>query len=109
MLEKMMNKLRTKQVTLEVASFSDDLHVDDISAYQNVALEKKDSGYMGLKEAMEKRSLVRLKVGSDENVDYVEGIVSHYDDEYSQLVVVVGATLRRLVFNQIEAVEILEA
>ena len=107
MLEKMMNKLRVRRSTSESADVSEDFHVADISAYQKVALEKRGSGYKGLKDAMDKRSKVRLKVASDDDIQYVEGIVSHYDEEYSQLVVVSGTTLRRLVFDEIGDVEIL--
>lgn len=78
------------------------LEIDDISDYRNVFKSDPDLGYKGLKKMFEDRKLVRLVVTKNvDERDVVEGIISHYDEAYGQLVVVSSNSLKRFVFDQI--------
>jgi len=85
-----------------------ELAIDDIADYQHVIKKEQDSGYKGLKAAFVDKSEVRLIVQkSDENDEEIVGTISHYDDNYSQLVVITGNSLKRLTFDQIVDVHLL--
>ena len=78
------------------------LEIDAFSEYQNVFTKGKDAGYRGLLAASNAKTLVRLVVQkSEEETEELEGTVSHYDENYAQLVLVVENSLRRLTFDQI--------
>ena len=82
--------------------------IDDISDYGTIFKSDPDLGYKGLKKMFEDRVLIRLEVNKNpEERDIVEGTISHYDDSYGQLVVVSGNSLKRLVFDQIIDVQVL--
>ena len=86
-----------------------ELDLDGIDGYRKVAIAReKDLGYKGLKKALEDKTLVRLQiVRNDEELDYVEGKISHYDENFNQLVIVSNNALKRFVFDQILEVEML--
>lgn len=86
-----------------------ELAIDDIADYQNIIKKEQDFGYKGLKTAFKGKSEVRLTVKREaDNEEVVEGIISHYDDHFSQLVIIVDNSLRRLTFDQIVEVQLLE-
>jgi len=81
---------------------NDALNINDLSKYTQVMMNKEDSGFKGLKRAFDKKlpvSLV-LKEQDGEQVS-VTGTISHYDENFEQLVLVVGNSLKRASFNQI--------
>jgi len=107
MLKKMMKKRKHKDEE-SIIKPNVELAIDDISDYRHVLKSDPDLGYKGLKRMFENREQVRLVVvKSAEERDVVEGIISHYDESYGQLVVVSGNSLKRLVFDQIVDVHIL--
>lgn len=108
MLKKIMKK-RTKHKDEEsIIKPNVELGIDDISDYRHVLKSDPDLGYKGLKKMFEERELVRFVVTDNTGErDVVEGTISHYDDAYGQLVVVSGNSLKRLVFDQIVDVHIL--
>jgi len=79
-----------------------DLAIDDIAYYQHVIKKEQDSGYKGLKTAFLDKSVVKLVVRkNDGDNEEIIGTISHYDDNFSQLVVITGNNLKRLTFDQI--------
>ena len=100
----MFKKIKRKKYKYEESALKPniDLAIDDISDYRHVIKKEQDSGHKGLKAAFTDKSTVRLVVRkNDGDNEEVEGIISHYDDNFSQLVVVIGNSLKRLTFNQI--------
>jgi hypothetical protein len=85
-----------------------DLAINDIADYQNIIKKEQDSGYKGLKNAFTDKSVVKLVVRKDDgDNEEIMGTISHYDDNFSQLVIITGNSLKRLTFNQIEDVHLL--
>ena len=79
-----------------------DFGIDDISDYQHVIKKEQDLGHKGLKVAYIDKSAVRLVIQKNNgDNEEVIGTISHYDDNFSQLVVLTGNSLKRLTFNQI--------
>ena len=96
---KKRNKLKNDDSNIQP---NEDLAVDKIAEYQNVFTPEKDAGYRGLLAAYQAKIEVRLIVQKDdEETEEITGTISHYDENYSQLVLVVANTLRRLTFDQI--------
>ena len=86
-----------------------DLAIDDIADYQHVIKKEQDSGYKGLKVAFTNKSTVKLVVqNGDAHHEEIVGTISHYDDNYSQLVMITGNSLKRLTFDQIVDVHLLD-
>jgi len=86
-----------------------ELAIDDIADYQNIIKKEQDLGYKGLKTAFKDKSEVRLIVQKTDDVEEViTGTISHYDDNFSQLVVIAGNSLKRLTFEQIIDAQLLE-
>ena len=85
-----------------------ELAIDDIADYQHVIRKEQDLGYKGLKVAFTDKSTVRLVVQRSEGHEEIVGTISHYDDNYSQLVIIAGNSLRRLTFDQIVDVHLLD-
>lgn len=84
---------------------NEELQVDDFGDYKNVFVKDVDPGHLGLLDAYKNKQRVRIKIKNDEDAtEEIVGTISHYDDNYSQLVVVAGNTLKRLTFDQIEDV-----
>jgi len=97
-----MFKKRNKKMDESAIQPNEALEIDDFAEYQNVFTKEKDAGYRGLLAASNAKTLVRLVVQkNDEETEEIEGTISHYDENYSQLVVVVGNSLKRLTFDQI--------
>jgi len=84
-----------------------ELAIDDIADYQHVVKKEQDLGYMGLQAAFANKSVVRLVVLNDHgDNEEITGTISHYDDNYSQLVLITGNSLKRLTFAQIVEAQI---
>ena len=79
----------------------------DTAAYHVLALKEVDTGFKGLKKALQEKYIVRLIVSSntDEQLE-IEGRISHYDDTYRQLVLLTQGALKRFVFDEIIEVKI---
>lgn len=108
MLKKMIRKRIKHKDEESIIKPNVELEIDDISDYRNVLKSDPDLGYKGLKKMFEERELVRLVVTKNAGErDVVEGTISHYDDAYGQLVIVLGNSLKRFVFDQIVDVHIL--
>ena len=99
---KKRNKLKNEESNIQP---NEALEIDSLAEYQNVFTQKKDAGYRGLLAAYEAKAEVLLVIKKDdEETEEVSGTISHYDENYSQLVVVAGNTLKRLTFDQITSV-----
>ena len=97
-----MFKKRNKKNEESNIQPNEDLAVDKIGDYQNVFTKEKDAGYRGLLAAYQEKKEVRLLITKEnDETEEVAGTISHYDENYSQLVVVVNNALRRLTFDQI--------
>jgi len=81
---------------------NDALNINDLSKYTQIMMNKEDAGYKGLKRAFDKKLPVSLVIREkdDEQIS-VTGTISHYDENFEQLVLVVGNSLKRASFNQI--------
>ena len=85
-----------------------DLEIDNIADYQHVIKKEQDSGHKGLRAAFADKSAVRLFVKKNNgDSEEIVGTISHYDDNFSQLVVITGNSLKRLTFNQIVDAQLL--
>jgi hypothetical protein len=86
------------------------ININDLSKYAQTIPNKDILGFKGLKRAFNNELEVEIIV-SDENDNRqpIKGRISHYDEKYEQLLVVVGSSLKRVVFNQIIEVNIEEA
>jgi len=104
---KKLSKKRSKYTYEESAITPNvELAIDDLADYQQVFKKEQDLGYKGLQVAFENKSSVSLTILNHAGVnEQIVGTISHYDDNYAQLVVVAGHTLKRLTFDQIIAVE----
>lgn len=108
MLKKIIRKRKKNKDEESIIKPNAELAINDISDYRNVLKSNPDLGYKGLKKMFEDRVSIRLFItNKDGEQDEIEGTISHYDDSYGQLVVVSGNSLRRLVFNQIVDVHVL--
>ncbi|HAX74198.1 MAG TPA: hypothetical protein DCY20_11810 [Firmicutes bacterium] len=89
---------------------NDALNLKDLSKYTQVITNKETEGYMGLRRAFENGLTVTITVKDEAlgNID-VTGTISHYDDNYDQLLVIVNSQLKRVVFDSIVEVKIQEA
>jgi len=97
-----MFKKRNKNIEESNLQPNEALEIGAFSEYQNVFTPEADTGYRGLLAAYQAKATVRLLIQNvDETTEEVVGTISHYDENYSQLVVVVGNSLKRLTFNQI--------
>lgn len=97
-----MFKKRNKKNEESSLQPNEALAIDDFSEYQNIYTPAADTGYRGLLAAYQAKAIVRLLVqNATETTEEVVGTISHYDENYSQLVVVVGNSLKRLTFDQI--------
>ena len=107
---KKISKKRTKYKYEESAIKPNvELAIDDLADYQQVFKKEQDLGYKGLQVAFENKATVKLTVFSDEK-DHEEfvGTISHYDENYAQLVMITGSTLKRLTFDRIIDVQYLD-
>jgi len=96
---KKRNKLKNEESNIQPNEM---LEIDNLADYQNVFTQKKGAGYRGLLAAYEAKADVVLVTNKDNGeTEEVNGTISHYDENYSQLVVVAGNTLKRLTFDQI--------
>ena len=78
------------------------LNVSDLSKYAQTIPSKDTSGYKGLKYAFANELEVEIIISNETNDKIaLKGIISHYDDKYEQLLLVVGSNLKRVVFSQI--------
>lgn len=80
-----------------------ELAIDDFADYQHVFRKERDLGYKGLLAAFTDKAEVKLEIvdGSGQ-AELVTGVISHYDENYSQLVIVSDNNLKRLRFDQIK-------
>jgi len=85
-----------------------DLAIDSFSEYQNVFEKERCTGFKGLRQAFEMKSVLKLVIQTEDGQEEVTGIISHYDELYSQLVMVFGSSLKRLTFDKIIDVDFLE-
>ena len=86
-----------------------ELAIDDLADYQQVFKKEQDMGYKGLQVAFENKSMVKLITLNHEGAQTeVIGTISHYDGNYAQLVVITGNSLKRLTFDQIVDVQLLD-
>jgi len=86
------------------------LNIENLSKYTQTVLNKDTLGFKGLKHAFEKELEVEIVTAAENgNTSSVKGVISHYDEKYEQLLLVVGSNLKRIVFNQIVDVHIEEA
>lgn len=96
---------REKQ-TQSMIQPNDTLNIQDISKYQQILLNKEDKGFMGLKRAFEEKLLVSIKFSENSgNEAHVTGTISHFDENFEQLVLIVGSSLKRISFSQISKVD----
>ena len=106
---KFINKLlgRRDSQTQSMIQPNDALNVNELSKYTQIITNKETLGYKGLKRAFDEKLEVSLSI-TDESGERstVNGIISHYDEKYEQLLVVTGPSLKRVVFSQINEVEI---
>lgn len=81
---------------------NDALNINDLSKYTQIMMNKEDAGFKGLKRAFDKKLPVSLVIAetNGEQVS-VRGTISHYDENFEQLVLIVGNSLKRASFNQI--------
>lgn len=108
---KFINKLfsRNGRSSQSMIQPNDALNLEDLSKYTQIITNKEDSGYKGLKRAFEEKLPVELKVMDEQGESFVvSGTISHYDENYEQLLVITDSNLKRVVFNQIEDVKIIE-
>jgi len=78
------------------------LNVSDLSKYAQTIPSKDTYGYKGLKRAFNNELEVEIIIADEnENRISLKGVISHYDEKYEQLLLVVGSSLKRVVFNQI--------
>jgi len=100
------NQLKYQESTIKP---NVDLAIDTLADYQNVFEKATDSGYLGLKDAFEQKLTVRLlTLNAEEVQEEIVGAISHYDEQFSQLVVMSGNTLKRLTFDRILEVKELD-
>ena len=97
-----MFKKRNKKIEESTLKPNEALEIDAFSKYQNNYTPEADTGYRGLLVAYQTKAVVRLLVqNANETTEEVVGTISHYDENYSQLVVIVGNSMKRLTFDQI--------
>jgi len=86
---------------------NDALNISDLSKYTQIMMNKEDAGFKGLKRAFEKKLPVSLVISEkDGEQTSVTGTISHYDENFEQLVLIVGNSLKRASFNQILDVKV---
>ena len=97
-----MFKKRNKKIEDSNIQPNEALEIDAFADYQNVYTKEADTGYRGLLAAYQAKAPVKLVIQKEEGeTEEVAGTISHYDENYSQLVVVAGNALKRLTFDQI--------
>lgn len=96
-----MFKKRSKKNEESALQPNEALSVDSIASYQNVFTKEKDTGHFGLLTAYQEKTTVTLVVENEEDTETITGTISHYDENYSQLVMIVENSLKRLTFDQI--------
>jgi len=104
---KFMNKRFSREKPAQsMIQPNDALNINDLSKYAQVMMNKDDLGFKGLKRAFTQKLPVALVI-SEKNGEQtsVTGTISHYDENYEQLVLVVGNSLKRASFNQIVEVK----
>ena len=88
---------------------NDSLNLSELSKYTQVMTSKDESGFKGLKAAFDNQLTVSITVENDDKTTTViSGIISHYDENFKQLLVNMNAQLKRVVFDQIVDVDIEE-
>ena len=102
MLKKITRRKYNKKDVESVIKPNVELAIDDLSVYQRVFKKERDLGYKGLQGAFSDKAVVKLTVSKDDDhSEEITGIISHYDETYSQLIVLSGNSLKRLTFAQI--------
>jgi len=98
-----LTKSRSRQKYVESALKPNEaLAIDDLNEYRNVYKKERDLGYKGLYGAFSDKVSVKLKIlNKDGDNEEVTGTISHYDDNFSQLVIRTGHSLKRFTFDQI--------
>ena len=109
MARNFLNKLFSKeeQSTQSMIQPNDALNLDDLSKYTQFFTAKEDEGYKGLKRAFENQLVVDITMKDEAlGTTSVSGVISHFDEKYGQLLVIVDSQLKRVVFDQIIDVNI---
>jgi len=102
MLKKIIKKRSSKKIEESLFEPNVALAIDELAVYQQVVKKERDLGYKGLQGAFLDKVVVHLTVlNKEDHSEEVTGVISHYDDFYSQLIVVNGNRLKRLTFEQI--------
>jgi len=102
MLRKIKRKRSNKKYAESTIQPNAELAIDELAVYQQVVRKERDLGYKGLQGAFSDKVVVNLTVlNNDDHKEEITGIISHYDENYSQLIVVSGNSLKRLTFEQI--------
>ena len=95
-------KFSREKPTQSMIQPNDALNINDLSKYTQFMMNKDEEGFKGLKRAFEKKlsvSLIISEVNGDQTS--VTGTISHYDENFEQLVLIVDGSLKRASFNQI--------
>ncbi len=111
MARKIINKFFTRESNASQSMIqpNDSLNLSELSKYTQVMTSKDDEGYKGLKLAFENQLTVSITVENDDKTTAViSGVISHYDENFKQLLVNMNSQLKRIVFNQIVDVDIQE-
>ncbi|MCL1948618.1 MAG: hypothetical protein FWF59_02680 [Turicibacter sp.] len=81
---------------------NDTLNIGERSKYAQIMMNKDDLGFKGLKRAYNQKLLVSLVIHEKNGEQTAfKGTISHFDENYEQLVLVVGNSLKRASFSQI--------
>ena len=108
MLKKIIRKKSRFQDSESAIKPNDHLAIDDIADYRNVIEKVEDTGHYGLKGAfLEKEDVVLTIQKNEEENEAINGTITHYDDNFSQLMLNTSNGLRRVTFSQIIDVKLI--
>lgn len=107
---KFINKLLSREKTAQsMIQPNDSLNVENRDKYTQVIKSEEDAGFKGLKRAFEQKSLVNVLISEESGeTTSVTGTISHYDENYEQLLLIIDGTLKRVVFSQIQEAAIVD-
>jgi len=102
MFKRKTRRIRNKKHVESLIKPNVELAIDELIEYKQVVRKERDLGYKGLFAAFSDKAQVKLIISTgDDQSEQITGTISHYDENYSQLVVVNGNSLKRLTFEQI--------
>jgi len=102
MFNRKSGNLKSKKFTESLFKPNVQLEIDDRAEYQQIIRKERNLGYKGLYAAFTDKVKVKLIILTDDDQsEQVIGTVSHYDENYSQLVIMSGNSLKRLTFDKI--------